>query len=366
MDFSETLSNATAGAARRVELSVIYQEEGSARLDISAQMQASLSSLTYKESLRDSSQSFTLDLSFADPTGFFRRTLTFDTYATLDVTISMHNWGISSAKLNRKLPQMYINGVTVDSSKGAGTSMRLNCSSIQGDCGFRTEKNCVIYPSAEVENTSQEQSGKDVSPTSKATTDSAGSGDSFSDEPYIAGTVAEPTKPKQAKRIKKNTTTLKDAAGDMAKRQGWKLKYLAKENPEITVAEQHTHSASRMLHKFVSQNDMFYSVTDKKLNVVSYKDIEQSTPVAVLLAPAPGIVGGICNSGLTSYTFNRSCEDTYGQCTACYTDPYSGETVTATVKDANLPANAPTLHKDDHPYSAEEAAAEEFDREWMD
>jgi hypothetical protein len=340
------------------------------RLDISAQLQASLSSLTYKESLKDSYQSFTLDLAFADPTGFFRRTLTFDTYATLDVTISMHNWGISSAKLNRKLPQTYINGVTVDSSKGAGTTLRLNCSSIPGDSGFRTEKNSVLYPATKLENVSQEQSGKEVSPASKATTDSgasgAGNSGGFSDEPYIAGTVAEPTKQKQAKKVKKTTTTLKDAAADMAKRQGWKLKYLAKENPEITVAEQHTHSASRMLHKFVSQNDMFYGVTDKKLNVGSYKDIEQSTPVAILLAPTTGIVGGICNSGLTSYTFNRSCEDTYGQCTACYTDPCSGETATATVKDKKVPANAPTLHKDDRPYSSGDAAVDEFDREWMD
>jgi len=84
------------------------------------------------------------------------------------------------------------------------------------------------------------------------------------------------------------------------------------------------------------------------------------------MAPAPGVPGGICNSGLTSYTFNRSCEDTYGQCTACYTDPCSGETTTAAVKDKKLPENAPTLHKDDRPYSAGDDAVDEFDREWMD
>jgi hypothetical protein len=363
MAFSDILSNATAGAARRVTLSVIYQEEGMPRLDISAQMQASLSSLTYRQSLRDSYQSFTLDLAFGDPTGFFRRTLTFDTYATLDVTISMHNWGISSAMLNRKLPQMYINSVTVDSSKGAGTTMRLNCSSIQGDCGFRTEKNSVMYPAGKVENSTQEPGGKNVSPTSKATADSGGG---FSEEAYIASSVAEPTKQKQAKKVKANTTTLKDVAADMAKRQDWKLNYLAKENPEITVAEQHTHSASRMLYKFVSQYDYFYGVTDKRLNVGSYTDIEQSAPVAVLIAPGPGVPGGICDSGLTSYTFNRSTDDTYGQCTECYSDPCSGETTIATVKDKNLPANAPTLHKDDRPYSSDEAAVAEFDREWMD
>jgi hypothetical protein len=110
-------------------------------VDVSATFIPSLVDFSYRESFADHQLSDTIELSLADPEGLFRKSWSLKTGQTISASVVVQNWsGPGSGTLSKSLGTMYIKGVKIRQSKGAGTTVRISCSSIDPATALRLEK----------------------------------------------------------------------------------------------------------------------------------------------------------------------------------------------------------------------------------
>jgi phage protein D len=115
-------------------------------IDISSQIGASLTDLTYRECFRDKVVSHSLDLTIADPEAAFRLGFSLDPFAEVKATISQTAWnGPGTGTITKTLSTMYIRSVSMRSSKGAGTSIKISCTSIPPQAAFRLQRNSASF-----------------------------------------------------------------------------------------------------------------------------------------------------------------------------------------------------------------------------
>jgi hypothetical protein len=344
----------------KVSLTVAYEDgEGGTRADISKHFSDCLLDLCYRERLNNCVLEYSLDCRLADPSGFFRDNLAFDTWASLQITIHQAvSWGMGR-QINKQLPKFFISAIEMSSNKGSGTTMHLTCSSVPPQSQLRTQRSSVAYPGSETnEASSQSTSGENASAAEN-------SGDDIGDEnmPENPGTIKQPSNPVKAKNVKAGVTDLRSIAADVCKRNGWELSYLTSVNPQLTRFDQHSHSQSKTLDRLCADNNLMYGLTNGTLIIRSMADIVKQQPVAMLVCPAPGVPGGLNGQGMITWSFSKNTDDTYGSCECSYTDATTGATATATATDSNQPEGAPTLEDHDLPNEFGAGDLAEFERE---
>jgi hypothetical protein len=337
----------------RVTLTVVYTDSASGQnYVISEKFMECLLDLTYRERLTDGKQEYTLNVSLADPDGFFRSNLTFDVWASLDLTVHQPvQWGMVR-QINRLLPRMFISGMEMTSNKSSGTTMHLTCSSIPGRSQFRTQRSFVAYPSSD----SNESSDLNPTPDNASVADDSGDDIGSENTPETAPGIAQP------KRKAAGKTDLRSIAADVAKRNGLQLRYLTTVKPVIARFDAH-HSQSKTLDRLCVDNNLFYSNKDGYLIIASMADVVARKPVATITCPTKLHPGGLNGQGLTSWTFSKNVEDTYGECECSYHDPTSGDAATATAIDRNQSYGTPRLIDTTLPNEFGEDEVWELDRE---
>jgi hypothetical protein len=356
------VTQSMAGTSR-VELTVLYEDaNGRLRTDISAQFMNCLLDLCYRERLNNGVQEYTLNVSLADATGFFRNNFAFDVWASLLITIHQPvSWGMGQT-INKQLPRFFISAIEMHCDKSSGTTMHLTCSSVPPQSEFRTQKSSAAYPASE------SNESADQAPSEQNSSAADNSGDDIGSEniPEIAGTIKQPMTASKAKLVKAGVTDLKSISQDICKRNGWQLQYLTSINPQIARLDRHSQSSSVVLNRLCRDNNLYYGCTNGTLLVASMADVVKRQPVATLVCPGHGNPGGLNGQGLTSWTFSRNTEDIYSECECSYTDSTTGNTITATATDANQLEGAPSLIDTALPNEVGEGDVAEFDRESME
>ena len=275
------------GAVRRAYPQISYQG-----VDVSSTFIPSLKSFVYRDSFQSHCLADTLEIELGDPEGLFRKSWSLKTGQTVTAAIVVENWsGPGTGKLTKQLGTMYIKGVRIKQSKGAGTSVRISCSSIDPATSFRLERKSRAW----------------------------------------------------------TMTDVKSVASQIATDNGLTLKYQPTTNPTMERFDQHDHSDAFALERACDPNDFLPKIVNGQLWIRDRHEVEMSALVGTIVCPSTGNVGGLNGSGIIDWEFVQNTEDcNYGACDLSYKDNLSGNTTAVSVPDPNQPPKAPHLvyHRD--------------------
>jgi hypothetical protein len=266
-------------------------------VDVSSTFIPSLKDFVFKEGFGDHQMSDTLEITLADPEGLFRRSWSLSTGQTVSASIVVENWnGPGTGTVTKPLGSMYIKGVRIKQTKGAGTTVRISCTSINPNVGFRLEKKSRAW----------------------------------------------------------TQTTVKDVANQIAIDNGLTLKYDPASNPQMDRVDQHDHSDAYMLQKIASTNDFSYKIVNNSLWIRDRHQVETGSAVGTIICPSKGNIGGINNSGVIDWEFIETTEDSnYSEADLKYKDPSTGNTVSQTVTDPNQKGPGPKLNYHKNPFTGQ-------------
>jgi hypothetical protein len=206
----------------------------------------------------------------------------------------VENWnGPFTGTLTKQLGSMFIKSVRIEQNKGGGTTVRLSCTSISPEIGFRLERKSRAW----------------------------------------------------------TQTTVRDVCAQIATDNGLTLNYTPSSNPAMERVDQHDHSDSYEVQKISSDNDFSFKVINGSLWVRDRHAVEQSSPVATIVCPSPqGGPGGLNNSGVIHWEFIESTEDAnYADCDLTYRDNTTGNTVSGTATDPTQTGPGPHLRYHNDP-----------------
>jgi hypothetical protein len=270
------------GAVRKAYPQISY--EG---VDVSATFIPSLKSFTYKDSFAEHCLADTLEIELADPEGLFRKSWSLKTGQTVTAAIVVENWnGPGTGKLTKQLGTMFIKSVRLKQTKGAGTSVRISCSSIDPATSFRLEKKSRAW----------------------------------------------------------TASTVRDVANQIALDNSLALKYTPTTNPTLSRFDQHDMSDAVALERACDPNDFLPKIVNGQLWIRDRHEVETSAPVGTIVCPSTGNVGGVNGSGVLDWEFVQNVEDAdYAAATVSWKNNTDGNTVSATVPDPNQTGNAPHL-----------------------
>lgn len=237
--------------------------------------------LRYKETVNNTSD--TVNLSIADPEGLFRQQFTLGAYDKIAASLTTTGGRTPGIKT---LSDMFVKTVRVNSNKGGGTVIDIQCVSTPPQSSFRMQKKSNYW----------------------------------------------------------NGQTLKQICQGVAGENGWQLQYLASTNPVIQRADQHDHSDANLLDRLCSEQDLVMKNVSGTLYIKSKTDLENQPPVGTMVCPSKGSVGGWNDTGLMRWEAEETTEDIYGSCEVTYTDPLTGRTTAATVVDRSQP-DANPVHR---------------------
>ena len=248
-------------------------------VDVSQTFVPSLKDFVFKEGFGDHQMADTLEITLADPEGLFRKSWSLSTGQTVSASIVVQNWnGSGSGTLTKPLGIMYIKGVRIQQDKGAGTTVRISCTSINPDIGIRLEKKTRAW----------------------------------------------------------TQTTVRDVASQIATDNGLTLNYTPSTNPAMQRVDQHDHSDAYMLKKICSDNDYSFKIVNGQLWVRDRHQVETGPSVGTIVCPSTGNVGGVNGSGVIRWEFIETTEDAnYSEADLKYKDPTTGNTVSETAVDPN-------------------------------
>jgi hypothetical protein len=217
----------------------------------------------------------TVSIDLSDPDGTFRRG--FRLKAALPVTLSLTGSGKS-----RDAGTFYIHTIKMSGNKSGGSDINIECTSIpiKPECSVRTER-----------------------------------------------------KSRGSEKI-----TLKDLATKIAKENGLKLQYQAKDNPKLERDDQHDQSDLVHLGKHCQQNDFAMKIRKDTLWILDHEALEKQAPVGAFVLPTKGNPGGFNGTGgVISWELTECVEDIYKAAEISFKDHRTGKTVKQTVTD---PGNA--------------------------
>jgi hypothetical protein len=286
-----------AGAARKTSLSISI-----AGNDLTEKINASLINFSSRESISDYQTADSLSFTLADPEGFWRKSKPISEGDSVEASITQTNWsGPGSGNQIKKLSGMYVQRLTTEGSKSHGTTIKVQCTSINPNSSIRLEYKSDNYP------------------------DVAGSDDA-------------------------TETDLKTIVEQIAKKDGYKVSYLAKINPKIQRADQHNYSDLELIRNICRQNDLTFKIVDGTIFVRDWVSMEQSDVLGTFVCPTADSPGGLNDAGLVEWQHHQSIEDLYSECQWNYTDPTSGQDPNGKATDPSL-QGLPKLVKQDRVYA---------------
>ncbi len=267
-----------SGQARDISINVTING-----VNISDSIEPSLLEIRYKETWGDTLIADTLDISIADPEGLFRQKFTFSTYMPVDASITINNWNVPGiSKMTKTISQMFVKSVRIDEDKGAGTKIRISCTSIPPQSPFRLQRKSTQYPA-----------------------------------PGAA------------------PTTLRALATQVCQQDGITggLQMTAPDQP-IANKTQHDHSDAYLLHSLCKQYDYNMKVVNNTMYITDAAAIEATASLGAIMCPTNFDPGGWQGSGMKRWEFREETEDSqYATAGSSAYDVLSGQTAAGNAKD---------------------------------